>query len=324
MVKRDRNRSQRRADHRFLPGGGAGTLELEPRELLSHTARGAVIAAPRAHTARLTPAAQINAAYDVFTKNFAGVEQAYVQSINDQANGSVTVSANLSQPYAVGASTMVVDNASVFGPVGTFTAPVVATATINGVPNGAQYVFTGRSGANTLIVNPGQSSQVPLSPPGVALTATIPSTSQTSAAAIFPSFIVNRTNQMAIDLVQYFNGLPLKLPKFNNPPHTPMNRGAIQSYVYNSVAGSNSTSLQQSLLAIPLPTTAGSDLKIYDAAVQAAIAQSRTVTLNGVSQVYAGRLLVSAPAPNNRYGVNLNTIANVPAYILGKSTTGTG
>ena len=119
---------------------------------------------------------------------------------------------------------MVVENASLFGPIGTFTTPVVATATIAGIPNGAEYVFTGRSDVNTLIVNPGQSSQVPLTPPGVALTATVPSTSQTSAAAIFPSFIVNRTNEMAISLVQYFNGLPVKLPKFNNPPHTPINR----------------------------------------------------------------------------------------------------
>lgn len=155
------------------------------------------------------------------------------------------------------------------------------------------------------------------------MTANVPATSQTSAAAIFPSYIINRTNQMAIDLVQYFNSLPLKLPKFNNPPHTPNNRGAIQSYVYDSVAGSNSTSLQQSLLAIPLPTTGGSDLQIYNAAVQAAVAQSRTQTLNGVSQVYAGRLLIPIPAPNNRYGIDANTSATIPNYILGTSTTGT-
>ena len=64
---------------------------------------------------------------------------------------------------------------------------------------------------------------------------------QTSAAGIFPSYIINRTNQMAIDLVQYFNSLPLKLPYFNTPPHTPNSRGAIQNYVYNSVAGAAST-----------------------------------------------------------------------------------
>jgi len=64
-----------------------------------------------------------------------------------------------------------------------------------------------------------------------------------SAASIFPSFIINRTNQMVIDLVRYFNSLPLKLPYFNTPPHTPNNRGAIQNYVYGSVAGGGTTSL---------------------------------------------------------------------------------
>ena len=88
------------------------------------------------------------------------------------------------------------------------------------------------------------------------------------------------------------------------------------------MAGGDSTSLQQSLLAIPLPTTAGSDLQIYNAAVQAAVEQSRIRTLNGVSQVYAGRLLIPAPAPNNRYGANAS--GTIPAYILGTSTTGTG
>ena len=129
---------------------------------------------------------------------------------------------------------------------------------------------------------------------------------------------------MAISLVQYFNGLPLKLPKFNNPPHTPINRGAIQNYVYASVAGSDLTSLQQSLLAIPLPTTGGSDLKIYNAAVVAAVAQSRIRTLNGVSRIYAGRLQIPAPAPNNRFGINANASGSIPAYILGTPTTGTG
>ena len=138
-----------------------------------------------------------------------------------------------------------------------------------------------------------------------------------SAASIFPSFITNRTNQMAIDLVQYFNGLPLKLPYFNAPPHTPNSRGAIQNYVYGSVAGGGTTSLLQSLLAIPLPTTTGSDLTIYEKTVDAAIAQSQTQTLNGVSQVYAGRIRVSAPSPNNRYGVTAS--GTIPAYITAAS-----
>jgi len=140
---------------------------------------------------------------------------------------------------------------------------------------------------------------------------------QPYATDIFLSYITNRTNQMAIDLVQYFNSLPLKLPFFNTPPHTPNNRGAIQNYVYGSVAGGGTTSLQQSLLAIPLPTTAGSDLQIYNATVASAIEQSLIQTLNGVSEVYAGQLRVSAPSPNNRYGADES--GTVPAYITAAS-----
>ncbi len=120
--------------------------------------------------------------------------------------------------------------------------------------------------------------------------------------AAISSFIVNRTNLMAIDLVQYFNSSSLKLPFFNTPPHTPNNRGAIQNYVYGAVAGGGTTSLLQSLLAIPLPTANGSDLNIYDATVASAIMQSQTQTLNGVSEIYAGQLRVAITSPNNRFG----------------------
>jgi len=134
----------------------------------------------------------------------------------------------------------------------------------------------------------------------------------------FRSYIINSTNQLAIVLVQYFNGLPLKLPYFNTPPHTPNNRGAIQSYIYNSVAGSGPTSLQQSLLNIPPPTTTGSsDLTSYWTTAQLAIAQSKAQTLNGVSEIYAGQLRVAGPIPNNRYGADES--GTVPAYILAPS-----
>jgi len=39
--------------------------------------------------------------------------------------------------------------------------------------------------------------------------------------------------------------------------------------------------------------------------------------LNGVSQLYAGRILVSAPSPNNRYGADES--GTVPAYITAAS-----
>ena len=182
---------------------------------------------------------------------------------------------------------------------------------MGGAPIGTFYL-TGFSG-NSLIVNTTLSSPVSL-PVGTFLTATLTPSSLASAASIFPSFITNRANQMAIDLVQYFNSLPLKLPYFNTPPHTPNNRGAIQNYVYGAVAGGGTTSLLQSLLAIPLPTTAGSDLDIYNETVASAIEQSRIQTLNGVSEIYAGQLRVAITSPNNRYGASES--GTVPAYIL--------
>jgi hypothetical protein len=202
---------------------------------------------------------------------------------------------------------MQVDDAAVFGPNGAFASPVSASASLGGVPVGAIYVLTGRSG-NTLIVNTATSSNSNLVQ-GATLTASVQSTSQTSAASIFPSYIINRTQQMAISLVNYFNSLPLRLPFFNAPPHTPNQRGAIQKYVYNQIAGSglNAPSLQQSLLGIALPTTAGSDLTIYNAAVVSAVDASLQQVLGGVSQIYAGILKISAPAPANRLGILFNS-----------------
>ncbi len=323
-----------RSDRRFRPGPWSNGRELEPglelemRVLLS--ARAATVTNARharAHAtatstaARVTPAAEINAQYSAFANDFATIEQLYVTAVNEQSSSTVSVTATVTAAYTSGASSIQVNDAAAFFPSGS-TTPVTATATLGSFPIGSFYL-TGYSGT-TLFVNPTASSPVSLSP-GTILTATVTVSGQTSAASIFPSFITSRTNQMAIDLVQYFNSLPLRLPYFNAPPHTPNSRGAIQNFVYGSVAGGGTTtsqqqalvappSLQQSLLAIPLPTTEGSDLQIYNATVASVITQSLTQTLNGVSQIYAGRLLVSAPSPSNRYGAKES--GTVPSYIL--------
>ena len=148
-----------------------------------------------------------------------------------------------------------------------------------------------------------------------------------SAAVSFPSFINNRSEQMAINLVVYFNNFPIKLPTFNAPPHTPIQRGAIQLFVYQQVAGTSPTSLAESLLAIPLPTTT-TDMTIYDSAVRAAVEQSRQRVLSGVNQIWAGKLRVAAPLPANRLGMLDNTsttttITNGSA-VAGSTTPGTG
>jgi len=312
-------RRQRRSDRRFRPGPWRDGRELEPgleleaRLLLSARAA-AMTNARHARTtvARVTPAAEINAQYNAFANDFATVEQLYVTAITEQSTGTVTVTATVTAPYTSPSSSMQVNNASVFFPNGS-TTPVTATATQNGFPVGSFYLTGHSVSGNTLFVSPSVSSPVDLGI-GAILTATVATSGQTSAASIFPSFITNRANQMAIDLVQYFNSLPLKLPYFNTPPHTPNNRGAIQNYVYGAVAGGGTTSLLQSLLAIPLPTTAGSDLQIYNETVASAIEQSRIQTLNGVSEIYAHQLRVAITSPNNRYGASVS--GTVPAYIL--------
>jgi hypothetical protein len=55
------------------------------------------------------------------------------------------------------------------------------------------------------------------------------------------------------------------------------------------VAGGGSSSLQQVLLAITLPTTPGADLQIYDAAVNTAVNASRLRILDGVQQLFANK-----------------------------------
>ena len=118
----------RRTAHRFLPQGPDG--ELEPRLLLttglhpalSHSqvqvARHTVHAA---HPQRITPTAEINSEYASFVSDFAQVEAAYTASLNSQSTGSANVSATVTADYTAGSVQIQVDNASVFGPNGTFT-----------------------------------------------------------------------------------------------------------------------------------------------------------------------------------------------------------
>jgi hypothetical protein len=276
------------------------------------------------HGQRVTPTAEINAEYAAFVSDFAQVEAAYIESLTSQSTNTANVSATLTASYAAGSVQMQVDNASVFGPVGAFTSPVNATASVGGVPVGT-FALTGRSG-NLLLVNTAQSSQINLNP-GVVLSANVPITAASSAAAIFPSFITNRSQQLAINLVVYFNNFPIKLPTFNAPPHTPIQRGAIQSFIYQQVAGGSPTSLVGSLLAIPLPTTTSSDLTIYSQTVVAAIEQSRQRVLSGVNQIFAGKLRIAAPQPANRLGTLFNTSTTTStngSAQAGSTTPGTG
>ena len=253
-----------------------------------------------------TPAEKINKAYANFLSAFNNMLSNYVQSINEQSTGLVSVSTTVQGDYSTPPlpSTILVADASVFGPEGDYSSAVTATAVLGPATLGTVYI-TGSSG-NYLIITPAIGTATTL-PSGTTLAASVPTSAQTSAMSIFPSYITNSTIQLAIGLVQYFNNLPIKLPPENAPPHTPVQRGAIQYYVYQNIASSLSTSLKQLLLAIPLPTTPGSDLQIYQSAVDSAVAQSNQQILDGVQQIFNRTLLVNAQEPANRLGEDFNS-----------------
>jgi hypothetical protein len=331
------SRRIRRIGRRLRPAVDHGVgqiIALEPRLLLSaltETNPGAIHASalarqlaqhavhhvkPVVHAKRVTPSQAVNAAYVAFFTAFSKVLNNYVNSINEQSSSTVTVSATVTTAFNPPSSIILVDNAAVFGPEGTFNPPVTANAVFGTVSFGA-VTLAGSSG-NSLIISSAQPVTAQL-PVGTVLTASVPTSAQTSAAAIFPTYIIDSTIQMAIALVKYFNKLPIKLPPENAPPHTPVQRGAIQTFIYQSivgtqaatleqsVAGGSSTSLQQLLLAIPLPTTTGSDLQIYNAAVASAILESRQQLRDGIALVFNRTLLVNAQPPANRLGQNFNS-----------------
>jgi hypothetical protein len=288
-------------DRRLLLSGGMATVighgqaavRPEPKE--AHAAHHVKLT-PKAshpahpvkvsHTAKLlTPAQEIDAQYAAFLAAFRTVEDSYVTSLTEQSSNTVAVTTTVTAPYVAGAPVIQVDDAAVFGPAGNFNPVVTATASVGGVTIG-QFVLNGSSG-NQLIVDPSISSDIPLNV-GTVLSATVPASAQSSAATIFPSYIQASTYQLAVNLVEYFNDLPIPLPNKVTSSHEPQQPGAIQEFVYQQVAGSGTRSLEQLLATITLPTTPGADLQIYDATVATAVNASRLQTLNAVKQIFTG------------------------------------
>jgi hypothetical protein len=309
----DQGRQRRRLRRRFRPDLSPGcdrAMVLERRRLLSGGLLAEVghlpTAIPFAHPARhpnhrakahassrrVGPAQEINTQYARFLAAFRMVEESYVSTLNQRANNKVSVSTTLTAPYAAGSPSMVVADAAVFGPAGTFNPAVTATAEISGIPVGT-FSLLGSSG-NQLIIDVSNSSSIPLNT-GTVLTANVTVSASNSAAAIFPSYISSSTTQLAVTLVQYFNNLPIPLPRKYAPVHQNPQTGAIQQYVYQQIASAQANSLKQVLLAITLPATPGGDLQIYDAAVNSAVATSRLAVLDGVKQIFAGKYQI-APA----------------------------
>jgi hypothetical protein len=238
---------------------------------------------------RVGPAGEINKLYAQFYASFQLVEADYVRSLNQSSSGMTSVSTTLTAAYSAGSASMQVADAGVFGPEGQYSTPVSATAMIGSVPVGT-FTLIGSSG-NQLAVDVTTSSSVSLSS-GTTLSAQVSTSAATSAQSVFPNYITASTQALSIDLVAYFNSLPIVLPRKYAAPHQPQQSGALQEYVYQLVAGAASTSLQQSLLAVSLPQTPGGDLRIYDAAVKAVISSSRIQMLSDVQQIFANKLPV--------------------------------
>ncbi len=281
-------------DRRLLLSGGFEAVagHVRPHPVAQH--KSAIVHATHPAKAshipkRLTPVQEINSQYATFLDQFRQVESYYVSSFYEQTTNTSSVSTQVQTAYAAGSPVMVVDDASVFGPAGTYSTPVSATASLGGVTIGT-FSLIGSSG-NQLIINPADSSFVPLNP-GTTISATVPANAVTNAAAIFPSYITNSTIQLGVVLVQYFNNVPFALPNKSTRPHTSPQAGAIQELTYLEIAGASPDSLQNLLLAITLPTTPGSSLKIYDSAVNDTVNASRLKVLEGVRQIYAGNIQV--------------------------------
>ena len=335
----DQGRQRRRRHRRFRPTLSPASdraMILDRRQLLSggltahvgsvpaafHVAHPAAHVSHHArahpHSARVGPAQEINTQYARFLAAFRLVEAAYVSTLNQRTTNTISVSATVTAPYAAGSPVMQVDDAAVFGPAGTFSPAVTATATVGGIPIGT-FVLLGSSG-NQLVIDVSKSSFIPLNPNTV-ITASVPVSAQNSAATIFPSYISSSTTQLAVTLLQYFNNLPIKLPRKYAPVHQNPQTGAIQQYVYQQIASGQTNSLKQVLLTIFLPTTPGGDLQIYDAAVASAIATSQLQVLDGVKQIFAGKYQVPPVASSSTSGTSTTTTGSSSSTTSGTSST---
>ncbi len=301
-----RKNSRRHKVNRFRPAvdlASDGATVLDRRLMLSADSARAAHAAHRAghveasshsrkHSAaakRVTPAEEINNQYAQFSAAFQTAVVSYTGTLNQSSTGTVSVVTSLTAPYTAGTASMVVNNAAVFGPEGTYPDVVDATAFVGNVSVG-QVAILGSSG-NTLAIQT-SGTTTPSLAAGTALTALVPTSASNSAATIFPSFITANSQQLAVKLVSYFNSLPFKLPRMFAFPHQDARSGALQQYVFQIVAGAASTSLEQTLIAVTLPQTPGGDLQIYQSAVAYAINASRLQMLDGVQQIFSGKLQV--------------------------------
>jgi hypothetical protein len=314
-----RRHNQSRADREYRPAldsAGIAIDPLESRVMLSHAgpAHTRLVEARAAHAAEVaqehaaaaaskkaTPIQEITTQYAIFTANLNEQLDAYVASLNESSSSIVSVSTTVTTTTPAGSPLIPVVDASVFGPPGTYTTPVTATAYAGSVAVG-QFSITGSTN-NNLVINTAQSTSVSL-PVGTILTGNVTTSAASAAGAVFPSYVTNSSIQLARALDIYFNSVKFRLPTKNTPPHTPVAYGAIQQYIYQSIAGAAETSMLSQLNAISLPATPGSDLNIYTATIDSVIQNSEQVLISGIQAIFAKRLLINAPEPNNRLGID--------------------
>ena len=135
---------------------------LAGRADLCQDVRGHGCQAPRHHPVRggrLT--AEVNAQYAAFLSAFNKQLANYVTSFVQQSTGTTPVSATLTSAYTIGSAVIEVDDASVFGPQGTFPTALTASATLGSAPPLGTFILTGSVG-NLVTINVAGSSQVNL------------------------------------------------------------------------------------------------------------------------------------------------------------------
>ncbi|RUL84186.1 hypothetical protein [Tautonia sociabilis] len=106
------------------------------------------------------------------------------------------------------------------------------------------------------------------------------------------SYISQRTLSLSRDLVSYFNRLPIRLPRVPGNYYTERPETAIQLYIANQIAGQGPQLLLAQLLALPLPSSTGNAVDLYQDTVSSIIESSRQQIREGVRLLFAGRSVV--------------------------------
>jgi hypothetical protein len=244
--------------------------------------------------------------YATFQVDFLRAFNAYMDTIPSTGGQTVTVSEPLVTPYVPGSGILTVASGTAFALASpSVSTPLIVTAT-TGTAAIATFAVGGVSGNNLFLLptaDPG-----PALPVGVQIEATLNLNGNVidTAAEEFTSYTVQRSNALAQSLVQYYNRLPVKLPKAIGRPRQPQPRNAIQTFIANSINGPSPLGLAGSLTGIPLPLGFGPAVDVYVASALTTIATSRDGLNEGIRLIYTGQDVIG----------DGNVIPTVPASPL--------